>query len=138
MDDGKKVQYLTNPNDKNNMNVVFTGLWCKQAIRDFIDNNMDNTNYNFFRDAYNNGIINNWIHNEWLTNDEWIFQNVPYDIRRKISMSNSNVRIVAKFCRMVYFLEYLNNNNIITIQERMYIFDTVYNISEHKIKRVSI
>lgn len=108
-------QYFKDPYNNNDMNVVFAQLWCKDAIHKFVDNNMNDSNYKFFGKIFNNtnndNVILRFKHNDWIMNDEWVYQSVNIEFRKVTTMTNKNVHVIAQFCRMLYFIDYLKYNS---------------------------
>lgn len=120
------VHYFSTPMGTTTETTRYFELWCRQRLQQYVDDNMDDSNYKFFAALFasEKGFLPGKS-DRWLTDDEWVYRSISLEHRRLAEMSNSNVRIMAESCRMKYFVE-LVRCNVTSPEELCDIFDAVF------------
>ena len=106
------TDFFNHPHDTTRNNTIYVNLWCKDRINKFVEKYMDETNYKTFAEWFKTtgDKVSTFHIDNWITNDELVYQTIRRDLREMSEMSNNNVRIFAKFCRMNFFVNYVLAN----------------------------
>lgn len=118
--------FLNNRHDNTRQSTLYVMMWCRRQWQQYIEKYMDDSNYKFFMKwiHYDGCPITNFHYDGWYDNDKGVFETIQKDIVRHVEYTNKNIRIIAKFCRMVYFTKYIGKGDVSELM-----FDDIYSLS---------
>lgn len=124
------TDYFNHPMDTTRNNTMYVKLWCKGQVQKYVEENMNETNYKFFGEWFRatKCPLYSFKRDDWLTNDMWVYETLDPEMRKLVEYSKRNVKIIAKFCRMNYFEEYVRNN-LKSVKNLYEVFNAVYDQS---------